>query len=67
MYDYEEHFIISYEKNKAEEEISEALGNPVQIANVYKADGFIKKPRQISVPTICLKPYLLVSDSDFLI
>ena len=31
------------ENNKTEEEISKALGNPVQIANAYKADGFIKK------------------------
>ena len=43
MYDYEEHFTIGLEKNKTEEEISEALGNPVQIANAYKADSFIKK------------------------
>ena len=43
LYDYEEHFRIGLENNKTEEEISKALGNPVQIANAYKADGFIKK------------------------
>ena len=43
LYDYEEHFRIGLENNKTEEEISEALGNPVQIANAYKADNFIKK------------------------
>lgn len=43
MYDYEEHFRIGLENNKTEEEISEALGNPVQIASAYKADSFIKK------------------------
>ena len=43
LYDYEEHFRIGLENNKTEEEISKAPGNPVQIANAYKADGFIKK------------------------
>lgn len=43
LYDYEEHFRIGLENNKTEEEISKALGNPVQIANAYKADNFIKK------------------------
>ena len=43
LYDYEEHFRIGLENNKTEEEISKALGNPVQISNAYKADNFIKK------------------------
>ena len=41
--DYEEHFAIGLEKGRTEEEISQALGNPKNVAKQLKADHVIKK------------------------
>ncbi|BDZ67042.1 HAAS signaling domain-containing protein [Methanobacterium ferruginis] len=41
--DYEEHFMIGIEKGRTEEEISEALGNPKNLAKQIKAEYMLRK------------------------
>lgn len=43
IYDYEEHFIIGIEQGKTENEIAEALGDPIFIAKQFRNNYFIKK------------------------
>lgn len=46
LYDYEEHFDIGKQRGKTEEEISDALGLPEQIASQYRLDQAIKKAEE---------------------
>lgn len=41
--DYKEHFIQGQARGKSEEEISQGLGSPVQIAKAYQVDALVKK------------------------
>lgn len=43
LYDYEEHFQIGLSKGKTEEEISRELGDPKNIAKMYKASSKINE------------------------
>ncbi|MBP7177033.1 MAG: DUF1700 domain-containing protein [Thermoclostridium sp.] len=38
LYDYEEHFSVGLEKGKTEEEVSQSLGDPRQIARQFRAE-----------------------------
>lgn len=41
--DYEEHFQVGLENGETEENIAKNLGDPIQIANLFKADYLVEK------------------------
>ncbi len=50
IYDYEEHFNAGIENGKTEEQISEELGSPDDIAKEYLNFSSYKKRREYKIP-----------------
>ena len=59
--DYEEHFIIGMENGRTEEEISEALGDPENVAKQIKADYMVKKAEDKPSPTSIIEAVAAVA------
>jgi uncharacterized membrane protein len=59
--DYEEHFRIGIEKGRTEEEISEALGYPENVAKQIKADYMVKKAEDKPSPTSIIEALVAVA------
>lgn len=59
--DYEEHFRIGMEKGRTEEEISEALGDPENVAKQIKADYMVKKAENKPSPGSIIEAVLAVA------
>lgn len=61
LLDYEEHFRIGVEKGRTEEEISEALGDPKNVAKQIKADYMVKKAEDKPSPTSIIEALAAVA------
>jgi len=59
--DYEEHFGIGLENGRTEEEISEALGDPENVAKQIKADYMVKKAEDKPSPSSIIEAVLAVA------
>lgn len=61
LFDYEEHFRIGMENGRTEEEISEALGDPKNVAKQIKADYMVKKAEDKPSPTSIIEALAAVA------
>ncbi|MGB9978757.1 HAAS signaling domain-containing protein [Methanobacterium sp.] len=61
MLDYEEHFRIGVENGRTEEEISEALGDPENVAKQIKADYMVKKAEDKPSPGSIIEAVVAVA------
>ena len=48
--EYEQHFTIGLDKGRTEEELTDSLGNPIEIAKLYKANLLVKKAEETKTP-----------------
>lgn len=61
LLDYEEHFRIGMENGRTEEEISEALGDPKNVAKQIKADYMVRKAEDKPSPTSIIEALAAVA------
>lgn len=56
--DFEEHFAIGIEKGRTEEELSESMGNPKDLAKQMKTNYLVNKAQTSTTPTNVIKALL---------
>ena len=61
LLDYEEHFRIGMENGRTAEEISEALGDPENVAKQIKADYMVKKAEDKPSPSSIIEAIVAVA------